>query len=150
MRHRSHEWRRLGEYRMAIKIVLTNVMVSDQTTAHHFYTEVLGFQVKNDVHMGAARWLTVVSPLAPDGPELLLEPMAHGPLVEAAQAWQSALRENGVPAAMFGVDDIDAEYARITALGHRFEAPPESAGPVRYARIQDGCGNLIQLTQHLR
>ena len=57
MRHRSHEWRRLGEYRMAIKIVLTNVMVSDQTTAHHFYTEVLGFQVKNDVHMGAARWL---------------------------------------------------------------------------------------------
>ena len=95
---------------MAIKIVVTNVMVSDQTTAYHFYTEILGFQVKNDIQMGEARWLTVVSPLAPDGPELLLEPMGHGPLVEAAQAWQSALRENGIPAAMFGVDDVDAEF----------------------------------------
>ena len=135
---------------MAIKIVVTNVMVSDQTTAYHFYTEILGFQVKNDIQMGEARWLTVVSPLAPDGPELLLEPMGHGPLVEAAQAWQSALRENGIPAAMFGVDDVDAEYTRITALGHAFEAPPESAGPVRYARIHDGCGNLIQITQFLK
>ena len=135
---------------MAIKIVVTNVMVNDQAKAHRFYTDVLGFRVKNDIQMGEARWLTVVSPLAPDGPELLLEPMGHGPLVEAAQAWQSALRENGIPAAMFGVDDVDAEYARITALGHAFEGDPESAGPVRYAKIHDGCGNLIQITQFLK
>jgi catechol 2,3-dioxygenase-like lactoylglutathione lyase family enzyme len=124
-------------------------MVSGQAKAHDFYTEVLGFVVKNDIQMGEARWLTVVSPTAPDGPELLLEPMGHGPLVEAAHAWQSALRENGIPAAMFGVDDVDAEFARITALGHEFESAPASAGPVRYARIHDGCGNLIQLTQFL-
>lgn len=54
-----------------------NVTVNDQGKALHFYTSVLGFTVKHDIPMGAARWLTVVSPEVPGGPELLLEPMGH-------------------------------------------------------------------------
>jgi catechol 2,3-dioxygenase-like lactoylglutathione lyase family enzyme len=137
-------------FAVSIKLVVMNVLVNDQDKALDFYTRVLGFVAKNDIRMGDARWLTVVSPAAPDGPELLLEPMQHGALVDAAHAWQAALRQNAIPAAMFGVDDVNAEYARITALGYHFESGPASAGPVRHARIDDGCGNLVQLTQYVR
>ena len=60
-----------------IRIDLTSVYVDDQAKALAFYTEKLGFVKKTDVPAGGARWLTVVSPAAPDGVELLLEPTGH-------------------------------------------------------------------------
>src|SRR4051794_27094356 len=60
-----------------MRINLASVLVDDQAKALRFYTEVLGFQKKEDVPLGEHRWLTVVSPAEPDGPELVLEPDAH-------------------------------------------------------------------------
>lgn len=45
-----------------MKITLSSVFVNDQDKALKFYTEVLGFVKKTDIPLGAARWLTVVSP----------------------------------------------------------------------------------------
>lgn len=47
---------------------MTSVLVDDQAKALAFYTDVLGFQKKQDVPVGEHRWLTVVSPADPDGP----------------------------------------------------------------------------------
>jgi len=55
-----------------MKIKLISVFVDDQDKALKFYTEVLGFVKKREIP--AIRWLNVVSPEEPDGPELLLEP----------------------------------------------------------------------------
>ncbi|UJB39740.1 VOC family protein [Streptomyces sp. A1-5] len=60
-----------------MRIHLTSVFVDDQEKAVRFYTDVLGFVKKNDVPLGEARWLTVVSPENPAGAELLLEPSDH-------------------------------------------------------------------------
>jgi catechol 2,3-dioxygenase-like lactoylglutathione lyase family enzyme len=60
-----------------MRIYITSVLVDDQDKALRFYTDVLGFEKKTDIPVGEARWLTVVSPEAPDGPELLLEPDSH-------------------------------------------------------------------------
>jgi catechol 2,3-dioxygenase-like lactoylglutathione lyase family enzyme len=60
-----------------MRINLASVLVDDQEKALRFYTEILGFLKKTDVPVGEARWLTVVSPDAPDGTELLLEPDGH-------------------------------------------------------------------------
>lgn len=57
-----------------MKIYVTSVFVDDQDKAEKFYCGILGFKVKNSVPMEEHRWLTVVSPEHPDGPELLLEP----------------------------------------------------------------------------
>jgi hypothetical protein len=57
-----------------LKIKLTSVMVHDPETAHLFYTNVLGFQTKMNMEMGEFKFITVVSPEAPDEVELLLEP----------------------------------------------------------------------------
>ncbi len=126
-----------------MRIVVTSVMVDDQAKAHRFYTDILGFQTKHDIPLGEARWLTVVSPQDPDGTELLLEPDGH----PAAKPWKRALVEDGIPATSFGVDDINAEYARLTALGVAFTQPPAQMGLVTTAVFDDTCGNLIQIAQ---
>ncbi len=56
-----------------MRIHLTSVFVDNQEKALDFYTKVLGFQPKHDVPLGEHRWLTVVSPEAPEGPELVLD-----------------------------------------------------------------------------
>lgn len=122
-------------------INLVSVLVDDQDKAMAFYTEKLGFVKKNDVPVGEYRWLTVVSPDRPDGAELLLEPDAH----PAAGPWKRALVADGIPYAQFTVDDLQAEYERLLALGVTFTQPPIAMGPVTTAVLDDTCGNLIQL-----
>jgi catechol 2,3-dioxygenase-like lactoylglutathione lyase family enzyme len=126
-----------------VRITLTSVMVDDQEKAHRFYTEVLGFTTKHDIPLGAARWLTVVSPEGHGDVELLLEPTGH----PAAAPFQKALYDDGIPATAFTSSDIHAEYERLVARGVRFRSPPKAAGPVTIATFDDTCGNLIQLVQ---
>lgn len=126
-----------------MRIKLTSVMVDDQEKALKFYTEVLGFVKKHDIPMGEFRWLTVVSPEAPDEAELLLEPMGFAP----ARTYQKALFDAGIPLAVFNVDDIQSEYERMEKLGVVFKTKPTPMGPVTIAVLEDTCGNFIQLVQ---
>jgi catechol 2,3-dioxygenase-like lactoylglutathione lyase family enzyme len=127
-----------------MKIVVTSVLVDDQDKALTFYTNILGFVKKMDVPMGEAKWLTVVGPNEPEGVELLLEPDWGHP---AAKPFKQALVEDGIPFTSFGVDDIQAEYQRLTAAGVQFTQPPVEMGPVITAVFDDTCGNLIQIAQ---
>ena len=124
-----------------MKIVTTSVLVDDQAKALAFYTDVLGFVKKTDIPAGEHRWLTVVSPQAPDGVELLLEPDAH----PAARPFKEALVADGMPYTSFAVDYVQAEFDRLTGLGVRFTQPPTEMGPVTTAVFDDTCGNLIQI-----
>jgi catechol 2,3-dioxygenase-like lactoylglutathione lyase family enzyme len=125
-----------------IRIKMTSVLVDDQEKALLFYTRILGFVKKEDVPLGDARWLTVVSP-ATDDVELLLEPMGHA----AAKPFQKALFDSGVPLTAFAVDDIAKEYERLSGIGVRFTQPPTRMGKETIAVLDDTCGNLIQLYQ---
>ncbi|GAA1565609.1 VOC family protein [Actinomadura kijaniata] len=126
-----------------MRIYVTSVLVDDQEEALRFYTEVLGFVKKTDVPAGGARWLTVVSPDAPDGVELLLEPSGH----PAAGPFKEALVEDGIPFTSFAVDDVQAEYERLSGLGVRFTQEPLDVGAAVIATFDDTCGNLIQMAQ---
>ncbi|RQR40796.1 MULTISPECIES: VOC family protein [unclassified Burkholderia] len=126
-----------------MRIYVTSIFVDDQDKALAFYTDTLGFRLKNNVPVGEYRWLTVVSKDQPDGTELMLEPSHH----RAVGPFRQALYEDGIPAASFQVDDLDAEFARLDALGVRFTLAPMDAGPVRVAVLDDTCGNLVQLMQ---
>ena len=126
-----------------MKIVLASVLVDDQEKALRFYTDVLGFEKKQDIPMGEARWLTLVSPQDRDGTELLLEPDGH----PAAKPFKAALVEDGIPFTSFGVDDVRADFERMRKLGVRFTQEPLEMGPVVTAVFDDTCGNLIQIAQ---
>jgi hypothetical protein len=80
--------------------------------------------LKQDFPAGSARWISVVSPDDPAGTQLALEPNGN----PAAKAFQKAMFEQKIPLAAFEVDDLAAEFARLS----------------------DGCGNLIQLYQLTR
>ena len=124
-----------------MRITLTSVLVDDQAKALDFYTRVLGFQKKYEVPMGEFAWLTVVSPDAPDGVELVLEPDEH----PAAKPFKDALVEDGIPFTSFAVADVEREYERLSALGVVFTQAPRVTGPVTTAVLDDTCGNLIQI-----
>jgi len=126
-----------------MRIVVTSVLVDDQEKALRFYRDVLGFETKHDIPLGQHRWLTLTSPGDSDGVELLLEPDAH----PAAKPFKDALVADGIPFTSFGIDDVHAEHARLTALGVRFTQPPTPMGPVTTAVFDDTCGNLIQMAQ---
>ena len=99
-----------------MKIYIVSVFVADQDKALRFYTEILGFQKKDDVPLGDDRWITVVSPQDPEGPELLLEPGSH----PAVPPYKEALVADGIPAVSFAVDDVSAEAERLQGLGVKF------------------------------
>lgn len=126
-----------------MKIKLTSVYVDDQEKALRFYTEVLGFTKKADVSQGSFRWLTVASAEEPDGTELQLA-LNDTP---AAKAYQQSLLRQGQPAAMFYTDDVKGDCARIEARGAALTMPPTEVPGSTIARLDDTCGNLIQITQ---
>src|SRR5207247_1668752 len=118
-----------------MKIKLTSVHVDDQEKALRFYTEVLGFVKKADFSQGPYRWLTVASPEEPDGTELQLAPND----TPAAQAYQQALFEQGRPAAMFHVEDVQRECDRLKPLGAEFTMPPTKVTGSTIAMLNDTC-----------
>lgn len=124
-----------------IRIRLNSVCVSDQERALKFYTEKIGFTVKQDIPVGEFRWLTVGN--SDDEIELVLEPNQ----LPSAQAFQKDLFEKGIPATALQVDDIDAEYKRLCDNGVTFKSEPQDMGGVMVASFDDTCGNYIQLYQ---
>ncbi|UTF52595.1 VOC family protein [Natronosalvus rutilus] len=130
-----------------MEITVTSVPVDDQQKALEFYTNVLGFEKKTDEPVGEASWLTLVGPDSPDGVELLLEPTENPTIDEELEAYRDALVTNGIPWTMFGCEDVEAEYERLSEHGVEFTQEPMTAGNVTMAVFDDTCGNLIQLVQ---
>lgn len=131
-----------------MKVTLIGIPVRDQEKALKFYTEKLGFIKKKDEPLGGGnRWLTLVSKDWQDGPELLLEPAPNH--FEPSKVFQNALKEAGIPWTQFDVDNVDSEYERLKDLGVEFSIKPTEAGNVKYAILNDTCGNYIQLVQSL-
>src|SRR5262245_66040106 len=99
------------------------VYVTDQDRAKAFYTEKLGFEVRDDARMGSFRWLTVGPKTQPDLRIVLylLQPNAW-----MTEEHVTALRKL-VEAGVLGVgvlecEDIRREYEELTAKGGEFKS----------------------------
>ncbi len=124
-----------------MKIKIMTLHVDDQEKARRFYCEVLGFKQKADFSNGGFRWLTVVSPEEPEGAELQLAANTS----PAARTYQEALFQQGQPAALFYVDDVQSEHDRLKGLGVKFTMPVTKVTGSTIAKLDDTCGNLIQI-----
>ncbi|MCP2168492.1 VOC family protein [Goodfellowiella coeruleoviolacea] len=132
-------------------VPVTSILVDDQDKALAFYTDVLGFVKKTEIPAGDAKWLTVVSPEAPDGVELLLEPDGN-PGIQingepAARVYKKTLYDAGIPFTMLGTRDLAKDYERMKAHGVRFTQEPTETDFGAQAVFDDTCGNLIVLVQ---
>jgi catechol 2,3-dioxygenase-like lactoylglutathione lyase family enzyme len=126
-----------------MQLKLMSVFVDDQDKALKFYTDVLAFVKKLDIKAGNYRWLTVVSPEEPEGPQLVLELNAN----PAAKTYQQEIFRQGIPAANFFVGDIQKEYARLKQHGVTFTKDLTKTTGSTIAMLDDTCGNLIQITK---
>ncbi|MFD1214767.1 VOC family protein [Arthrobacter sp. GCM10027362] len=125
-----------------MRIKMCSIHVTDPAEAFAFYTRTLGFQEL--MAMPEYNLYIVKSPDEGQGTGLLLEPSDN----PVGEAYRRGVYEAGLPAVVFGVPDVQAEYERLSGLGVKFtaEPAPDPSGAVA-AVFDDGCGNLVQLHQ---
>ena len=117
-------------------IAVVSVPVSDQDRSLAFYRDVMGFDVKNDEAMGPSmRWIQ-------------LQPKDGGSTI-ALTTWFEGLKPGGQQGLLIGIDDVDAEHARLTELGVEL-TPVEEQPWGRFTMLKDPDGNGWVVTQLTR
>ena len=116
---------------MAVAIV--SIPVTDVARARAFYVETLGLDVMRDEPMGPEmRWVQ-------------LQPRDGGATL-ALVTWFDAMPPGAVQGLMLGVDDVDAEYARLSGLGVTL-SPPDDQPWGRFTTLKDPDGNGLILAR---
>ncbi|MDX2597216.1 MULTISPECIES: VOC family protein [Streptomyces] len=134
---------------MDLKLKQCFIAVDDHDKALHFYCEVLGMEVRNDVGFEGMRWVTVGSPLQPDV-EIVLEPPGASPDISAAdkQAIAELLAKGLLRGVIFTTTDCDALYARVReAGGDVLQEPTDQPYGVRDCAFRDPAGNMLRFLQ---
>jgi len=104
-----------------ITLSTTQVWVHDQQAAVDFWTEKVGFEVKEDVtiaELGNFRWVTV-GPTGQDGTAIVLMAIPGPPVMDdATKAQVQDLMGKGFATALFfTTDDAQGVYDRFVAAG---------------------------------
>lgn len=121
---------------------MCSIHVQDPAAAHTFYTQTLGFETL--MAMPEHNLFIVKDPGADAAAVgLLLEP-SDNPI---GANYMNALHDAGLPAIVFGVSDVQAEYDRLVAAGVKFQSEPVEDPYGISAVFDDGCGNFVQLHQ---
>jgi catechol 2,3-dioxygenase-like lactoylglutathione lyase family enzyme len=132
---------------MITNISIVSVFVTDVDESKRFYTDVLGFEAKDDITLGDGyRWCTVVHP---SQPELMVSLAVPGPphppqLVEAIKR---AMAEGNMNGLGLTVDDCQKTYEELEAKGVEFIQPPSQRPYGTEALCRDNSGNWLVLVE---
>jgi catechol 2,3-dioxygenase-like lactoylglutathione lyase family enzyme len=124
------------------------VAVDDHDKALHFYRDVLGLEVRNNVEFEGMRWVTVSPPSQPDV-EIVLEPGVR-PNASAAdkEAITDLMAKGMMPGVVFATDDCDATFEHIRAAGAEvLQEPIDQPYGVRDCAFRDPAGNMLRFSQ---
>ncbi|HAG99369.1 MAG TPA: hypothetical protein DDW33_02165 [Ktedonobacter sp.] len=115
------------------------VFVNDQAKAKAFYTEKLGFEVRQDSPMGASRWIAV----APKGARTEVI------LYKLDENWQHYRQVMGKSQALtFNVTDMTALHADLKSKGVRITQEPDPQPWGTYMMILDEDDNALLLVEN--
>jgi catechol 2,3-dioxygenase-like lactoylglutathione lyase family enzyme len=133
------------------KIAHTQLWVHDQDEALAFYTQKLGFEVRNDVtmaEMGDFRWLTV-GPPGQDEFAIVLMAIPGAPVMDDESGKQvRELMAKGFAGTVFlTTDDVRSDYEELRGRGVEFTEEPEERPYGIDAGFRDPSGNSFRLTQ---
>lgn len=132
---------------MITNISLVSVWVQDIDESLAFYTDVLGFEAKDDLRLGEDfRWCTVGHQSQPELQVHLTTPSK--PLSDdLIAAMVRAQSEGGMPGIGLRVDDCRATYEELKAKGVEFLQPPEERPYGIEALMRDNSGNWMVLVE---
>ena len=114
------------------------VFVNDQDKAKTFYTETLGFEVRQDSPMGASRWIAV----APKGARTEII------LYKLDENWEHYRQVMGKSQALtFNVTDMKALHADLKSKGVRITQEPDPQPWGTYMMILDQDDNALLMVE---
>jgi predicted enzyme related to lactoylglutathione lyase len=116
-----------------------------------FYTEKLGFEVRDDVKMGSFRWLTV-APKTQAGACIVLMALEPGPMMDqdAVDALKKLLGKSVLGGGVLAVDDCRQTYEELKAKGVEFMREPKEMPYGIEALMRDDSGNFFSMTEQRR
>lgn len=132
---------------MITNVSLVSVWVKDQDASLAFYTDVLGFEVGDDIRLAEDfRWLTVTHP---SQPELHLHLTTPGPPLtdELQEQIRRSLDSGGMPGVGLNVDDCRATCEALAAKGVTILQEPAERPYGVEALIRDNSGNWIVMVE---
>ncbi|QRY63362.1 VOC family protein [Gordonia sp. PDNC005] len=131
---------------MITNVSLTSIWVKNIDESKAFYTDVLGFDLQEDMTMGDFRWCTVSHPTQPELSIHLTTPSAPLPdyLISAMVRAQD---EGGLPALGLNVDDCRATVEELKGKGVEFLQDPEERPYGVEAIMRDNSGNWLVLVE---
>lgn len=126
---------------MIDKVGTVSIFVSDQDRAKDFYTNKLGFELRQDAPLypgASARWVSV----APKG--AATEIVLYLP----DENWEHYRQVVGQSQAVtFNVTDLHSLHTSLKTKGVKFIQEPDTQPWGTYAMIQDSEGNSLILTE---
>jgi catechol 2,3-dioxygenase-like lactoylglutathione lyase family enzyme len=137
---------------MSVRLSYVGVWVHDQEEALAWYTQKLGFELREDVTLpefGGYRWLTVGPP---GQPEIALTLNVPGPPVcdpATATALLDLVGRGLAGGYMLATEDCQATYDELLARGVEFQQPPTRQPYGIDAALRDASGNSIRLVQQM-
>ena len=132
---------------MITNVSLVSVWVKDLDEALAFYTDVLGFEARDDIRLGEDfRWVTVGHASQPELDLHLTTP--SGPLSDdLIAALTRAQAEGGLPGVGLHVDDCRKTYQELTDKGVEFIQEPQERPYGVEALMRDNSGNWLVLVE---
>ena len=126
------------------------VWVRDQEEAKAFYTEKVGFEVREDAtleELGGYRWLTIGPAGQPELSLILSEPASPVVDPEAAEQLLALTAKGAMPGGIFRTDDCRATCKELEARGLELTSQPEERFYGIDATFRDPSGNLWRIVQ---
>lgn len=124
-----------------------SVLVNDQDEAKTFYTETLGFEVRNDITLDGFRWLTVGPKAQPDLEIVLSLPSPPMFDEETAEVVRGLVARGVLGPGVMRTDDCRATYEELKAKGVDFVQEPAERPYGIEAVFRDNSGNWFSLTE---
>jgi predicted enzyme related to lactoylglutathione lyase len=124
----------------------STVYVLDQDRAKKFYTEKLGFEVRDDATMGDFRWLTVAPKTQPDAC-IILYALKPSPMMdqEACDMIRALLKKGVLGGGVLETDDCRRTYEELKAKGVEFMREPKEMPYGIEAVFRDDSGNFYSM-----
>jgi predicted enzyme related to lactoylglutathione lyase len=135
---------------MDLSVKYTFLEVDDHEAALEFYRGALGLEVRQDVAMEGARWLTV-GPASQPELGIVLTTAGVGRPREDAEALRELLAKGSLAGLVLETDDVDATFEAVRTTGAEvLQEPMDQPYGSRDCAFRDPAGNQVRINQRAK
>jgi predicted enzyme related to lactoylglutathione lyase len=135
---------------MDLSVKYTFLEVDDHEAALAFYRDALDLEVRQDVAMEGARWLTV-GPASQPELGIVLTTAGVGRPAEDAQTLRELLAKGSLAGLVLETDNVDVTFEAVRATGAEvLQEPMDQPYGTRDCAFRDPAGNQVRINQRAK